>query len=40
MYLGVAAFVIAGWLLMVGGAARRYLDPLILPWLCNIAIRW
>ena len=40
MCLGVAAFVIAGWLLMVGGAARRCLDPLILPWLCNIAKRW
>ena len=29
------SFLIACWLLMVGGDARRYLDALMLPGLCN-----
>ena len=29
------SFLIAGYLLMVGGAVRRYLAVLVLPELCN-----
>ena len=34
-FLFSVSFSIACWLLMVGGAARRYLDPPVLLVLCN-----
>ena len=34
------SFLIAGWLLMIGGAAGRWVDPLTLPGLCNCYRRW
>ena len=34
-FLFSVSFLIDCWLLMVGGAARRYLDPWMLPGLCN-----
>ena len=34
-FLFYVSFLIAYWLLMVGGVARRYLDPLVLLGLCN-----